>query len=163
MPKQCSLRLWPAVAANPTSQNLSNYDRVLDVALAQFAEARTVHVIRPDMKAFEDAIWVSPTAYGFTNLTDNAEDLSGCDPSRCYHWDSFHVTTAANRLWAEFIYREISPPLVAALRSATVSGLLELQWCGGSRPFRVQHCDDLVSALWQSGDLTFQTNTVVAP
>jgi hypothetical protein len=163
VPKMPGLRLWPAVAAIVSSQTLSNYDRLLDGALSDLAQSHALQFYRPDMKAFEEAIWAAPAAYGFTNLTGNAYGCNRCDPNRYYKWDDFHVTTAANKLSSEFMYGAIVPPLLTTLRMEGTGGLLELQWQGGSPPFQLQHREDLVNGLWQSEELTFQTNAAMAP
>jgi hypothetical protein len=47
---------------------------------------------------------------------------------------------------------------VIALPTGDASGVLELQWQGGSPPFRVQRCADLTTGAWQSDELSFATN-----
>ena len=56
------------------------------------------------------------------------------------------------------MYRLMTPPLVIALPTGAASGVVELQWQGGSPPFRVQRCKDLVTGAWQSDELSFATN-----
>ncbi len=107
-------------------------------------------------------IWANPTAYGFTNLTNAANASVGCDPNQYLWWDGQHSTTAGHRLTAQETYRCLTPPLVIALQTGGASGVLELQWQGGSPPFRVQRCADLAAGSWQSDELTFATNATTA-
>ena len=81
-------------------------------------------------------MWADPTAYGFTNLTSAANACVGCDPNQYFWWDAAHFTAAAHRLIASEMYRCLTPPLVIALPTGGASGVLELQWQGGSPPFR---------------------------
>ena len=60
-------------------------------------------------------------------------------------------------------YQVLTPPLVMALPCHDASGLLDLQWQGGSPPFRPHHCDDLVNRAWQAEALTFSTNVTMTP
>jgi len=48
--------------------------------------------------------------------------------------------------------------MVIAQQTGGASGVLELQWQGGSPPFRVQRCADLATTSWQSDELNFATN-----
>jgi hypothetical protein len=163
VPKQCGLSLWPAVQQMPSSRNLSAYDRLLDDALIEFASARGVQVIRPDMESFEQLIAVAPGVYGFTNLTANAKSIA-CDANKCYHWDGFHVTTVANRLWSQFMYEAMVPPMVLALRSqgtGPFGGDGELTWSGGSPPFRLELSYDLANGLWWETEINDGTNTII--
>ena len=56
------------------------------------------------------------------------------------------------------MYRCLTPPLVIALQTGGASGVTELQWQGGSPPFRLQRCADLATGAWQSDELNFATN-----
>ncbi|MEK7677778.1 MAG: formylglycine-generating enzyme family protein [Verrucomicrobiota bacterium] len=48
--------------------------------------------------------------------------------------------------------------VVLAQQTGVASGGLELQWHGGSPPFRLQRCADLATGSWQSDELNFATN-----
>ena len=104
----------------------------------------------------------NPTAYGFTNLTHATNACVGCDPNQYFWWDSAHFSTAAHRLIGSEMYRFLTPPLAIALPTGGASGVLELQWQGGSPPFRLQRCADLATGSWQSGELSFATNATTA-
>jgi len=103
-------------------------------------------------------LWANPTAYGFTNLTETANGCVGCDPSRYFWWDDAHPTAPAHRSIGSEMYRCLTPPLVIALPAGGASGVVELEWQGGSPPFRVQRCADLATGAWQSDELNFATN-----
>jgi len=61
-------------------------------------------------------------------------------------------------LIAQETYRCLTPPLVIAQQTGGASGVLDLQWQGGSPPFRLQRCVDLATGSWQSDELIFATN-----
>ncbi|MHC1769463.1 MAG: hypothetical protein AB9869_35130 [Verrucomicrobiia bacterium] len=81
-----------------------------------------------------------------------------CDPNQYFWWNVGHFSAAAHRWISQEMYRCLTPPLVIALQTGGPSGVLELQWQGGSPPFRVQLCADLATGAWQSDELTFATN-----
>ena len=56
------------------------------------------------------------------------------------------------------ISNRLTPPWVIALPAGGASGVLELQWQGGSAPFRVQCCAELAAGAWQSDELSIATN-----
>ena len=115
-------------------------------------------IFRWDMHDLSLRIWGDPTAYGFTNLTDAANACVGCDPNQYFWWDGAHFSAAAHRFIGSEMYRFLTPPLVIAPPTGGASGVVELQWQGGSPPFRLQRCDDLATGSWQSGELNFATN-----
>lgn len=170
VPTMPSPRLWPMVASLLPSQTFSNYDRLLNGALTDFAQSRQVTVYRPDMAALEEAIWADPAAYGFTNLTSLANSCSRCDRSKYYTWDGFHPTTAANKVWSQVLYGALVPPLIISEIQCTSDSNYDycpsfiIRWRGGSSPFQLQLCDDLTSGLWISDFWwkTFQTDMRVA-
>ncbi len=121
-------------------------------------------VFRPDWSNTVVRVVANPLAYGFTNVAGAANACTQCDPNLYVFWDGLHPTTAGHRWLAGEAYRQLTPPLVMALPAAVpADGSLELQWQGGSPPFRVQHSDDLASGIWQSEALTFGTNAVLVP
>lgn len=72
-------------------------------------------------------------------------------------------TTVFQQWIAQMTYPYLTPQLVVALPTPNVSSLVDLHWQGDSPLFRGQHCEDLCGSLWQSEEVTFQTNTTVAP
>jgi hypothetical protein len=63
-------------------------------------------------------------------------------------------------LIAQEMYRCPTPPWVIAQQTGGAIGVLDLQWQGGSPPFRVQHCADLATGAWQSDELDFATSAM---
>lgn len=115
-------------------------------------------IFRFDFHDLSLRLWANPTAYGFTNLTNAANACVGCDPNQYLWWDGIHATSAGHRLIAQEAYRCLTPPLVIALATGDASGLLDLQWQGGSPPFQLQRCADPATGAWQSDELTFAIN-----
>ena len=101
-----------------------------------------VTVFRFDYSQLCSNLLADPAAYGFTNVTSAA--MNHCppgDPNKFLWWDGIHPTTALHHVMSDEIYRCLTPPLVIALPTGGASGVVELQWQGGSPPFRVQRCD----------------------
>jgi hypothetical protein len=115
-------------------------------------------LFRFDLHDLAVRLWANPTAYGFTNLTHAANACVGCDPNQYFWWDDAHFSAAAHRWISQEMYRCLTPSLVIALQTGGASGVLGLQWQGGSPPFRVQRCADLATGSWQSDALSFATN-----
>jgi hypothetical protein len=127
------------------------YDALLDVGLDLLKAEYALTVFRPDIFAFLKRILDNPTTYGFS------------DPPGADFWcDGFHMSFAVQRLVSQECYRSLTPPLWVTLQPQGASDLLALQWQGGSAPFRVQHCDDLTAGVWQSEEVTFESNATVA-
>jgi hypothetical protein len=127
------------------------YDALLDQGLEALQAQYAVTLFRPDMFAWMTAILENPALYGFR-----------VPPDADVWCDGLHFTSAVHRLASQFMCNVIDPPLVATLRSETTGGMVHLYWQGGSPPFRVQHCEDPASGLWQSDELTFQTNATTS-
>jgi phospholipase/lecithinase/hemolysin len=115
-------------------------------------------IFRFNMYDLVVGLWANPAAYGFTNLTGAANGCVGCDRSQYFWWDDVHASAAGHRFMGTEMYRCLTPPLVIALQTGVPSGLVELQWQGGSPPFRLQRCEDLATGSWRSDELTFATN-----
>lgn len=116
-------------------------------------------VFRFDYSQLGSNVLANSTAYGFTNVTDAARKYCPPgDPNRFLWWDGVHPTTAHHHLISDETYRCLTPPLVIARPTGGASGVLELQWQGGSPPFRLQRCADLATGSWQSDKLDFATN-----
>jgi outer membrane lipase/esterase len=131
----------------------------MDQAIQQIQAAYGLTVYRFDYWGLCTNILANPTAYGFTNVSSAA--MYFCppgDPDKFMWWDGLHPTTAFHHLTSDEIYRYLTPPLVIAPPISGVSGDMELQWQGGSPPFRLQHCENLAEGVWQSDELTFATN-----
>jgi hypothetical protein len=116
-------------------------------------------VFRFDYYGLGTNITANPTAYGFNNVTSAARDYCPPgDPNKFLWWDGIHPTTAFHHVMSEETYRCLTPPLIIAQPTGDASGVLDLQWQGGSPPFRLQRCVDLATGSWQSDELNFATN-----
>ena len=131
----------------------------MDREIQQIQADYGLTIFRFDYSGLGTNILANPTAYGFTNVSSAARDYCPPgDPSKFLWWDGIHPTTAFHRVTSDETYRCLTPPLVIALPTRGASGVVELQWQGGSPPFRLQRCDDLATSSWQSGELNFATN-----
>lgn len=118
-----------------------------------------VTVFRFDYSQLCSNLLADPAAYGFTNVTSAA--MNHCppgDPSEFLWWDGIHPTTALHHVMSDETYRCLTPPLIIAQPTGGASGVLDLQWQGGSPPFQLQRCADLASGSWRSDELSFATH-----
>ena len=76
----------------------------------------------------------------FASVTNGADARVNCDPNQYFWWNVSHFSAAAHRWISQEMYCCLTPPLVIALQTGGPSGVLKLQWQGGSPPFRVQRC-----------------------
>jgi hypothetical protein len=141
----------------------TNFNARMDQEISRLETDFGLTVFHLDLYDLSERVWANPAAYGFTNLTEAANACGACDPNQYFWWDDAHFTTVAHRLVAQETYRCLTPALVIVLKSGGLNALLDCQWQGGSPPFRLQRCEDLLSGLWQSETLTFQTNAALAP
>ena len=128
-------------------------DREVQKLQAEFG----LTVFRWDMHDLSLRVWADPAAYGFSNITSAANACVGCDPNQYFFWDIWHPSAAAHRFISSEMYRCLTPPLVIAQQTGGASGVLDLQWQGGSPPFRLQRCVDLATGSWQSDEPTLAT------
>jgi hypothetical protein len=157
------LRMWSpdvapgVVAAFPhfTVELETEYEARLDESLEILKTEYPLTIIRPDLFTFFNAVWETPTAYGFHLPFDPPYTEAYCD--------GLHLTPAAQLLVNQECYRSITPPVSATLKSGSTTGLLDLEWQGGSPPFRIQRCADFTSGVWQSDEITFLTKATFAP
>ena len=79
-----------------------------------------VNLIHIDIDSLFDNVIADPTAYGFTNVTDNLSGINildpmplppaiddSRDPNKYLFWDSIHPTTAGHELIADFFIDEL--------------------------------------------------------
>lgn len=150
---------------SPYARSL-DYDDInarMDREIQKLQADYEVTVFRFDYSAFASQLAENPAAYGFTNATSAAKTLCPPgDPRKFLWWDGGHPTTAHHRLISEAIYDCLTPPLVLESLVPVPGGMVELQWRGGSPPFRLQSCEDLAVGNWQSAETTFATNARIA-
>jgi hypothetical protein len=133
------------------------FDAQLDQGLEELKADFPITIYRPDMFAFFIQLHEDPAAYGFRSPVDGSPFL-GTD-FRC---DDRHFTTAAGRVFAEEFNRWLTPPLRIDSAALSPNGGLQINWSGGSPPFRLEHAADLWSGQWQSvGELTFESSATV--
>ena len=124
-------------------------DREIQRIQAEFG----LTVFRFDYWGFCTDLLANGTRYGFTNVTLAARN--NCppgDPSRFLWWDGIHPTTAGHRAAAEAIYHCLTPPLAIADPVWNGDGTWTFRWEGGSDPFRLQICQEVVSGDWGAVD-----------
>lgn len=88
-----------------------------------------------DMYALFTSLMNDPTAYGFTNTTDNAAGLP-VDPDQYFFWQAGHFTTAGHAVVANEIYRVVQRVFSGAGRtgnSGSGSGAGKLNFTGAGR------------------------------
>jgi thermolabile hemolysin len=160
LPTVMPLYMNPYLSGNSYARSIDYQDlnARMDLEIQKLKADFGLTIFRFDFYDLCLRTWANPTAYGFTNLTNAANACVPCDPNQYLWWDGIHATTAGHRLIAQETYRCLTPPLVIALPTGGASGVAELQWQGGSPPFRVQRCADLATGAWQSDELNFATN-----
>lgn len=161
MPRYFPTELVPFLVADyphVTNEVAQAFDAQLDQGLAELEAEFPITVYRPDMFAFFIQLYENPAAYGFRAPVDGSQ-LLGAD----FHCDApGHFTTAAGRVFAEEFYRWLTPSLRIDSAALMPDGGLEINWSGGSPPFRLERAADLSSGQWQSvGELTFQPSATV--
>ncbi|MCL4178085.1 MAG: immunoglobulin domain-containing protein [Verrucomicrobia bacterium] len=130
----------------------------MDSEMQRLQAEFSLTLFRFDLQDLAVRLWANPTAYGFNNLTNAANACVDCDRTQYFWWDDAHLSAAAHRFIGGEMYRCLTPRLVIALPTGAASGVLDLQWQGGSPPFRLQRCVDLATGSWQSDELSFATN-----
>jgi phospholipase/lecithinase/hemolysin len=160
LPTLVPLYLNPGLdSAYARSLDYTDINARMDQEIQKIEAEYGVTVFRFDYAQLCSNLLADPQAYGFTNVTSAAQNYCPPgDPNKFLWWDGIHPTTAFHRVTSDEIYRCLTPPLVIALPTGSASGFVELQWQGGSPPFRVQRCTDLATGAWQSGELNFATN-----
>jgi phospholipase/lecithinase/hemolysin len=84
----------------------------LEVELSRFAVLNGINIDLVDINAIFVPLVYQPGRFGFTNSADFAYDplkdtLLAPHPDNYVFWDSFHSTTKAHQIAAEFIFKAI--------------------------------------------------------
>ena len=114
------------------------YDQQQASEIAQLRNQYTsqgVIIASVDMYALFTNFMNNPSAYGFTNVTDNAADQP-VDPDRYFFWQGGHFTTAGHIVVANEIYRVVQRVFSGAGRTGNGNsgpGNRKLDFGGGGR------------------------------
>jgi phospholipase/lecithinase/hemolysin len=114
---------FPGIAA--TINGLAaQYDELLAAAQAGLESSLGIDIIPFDAAAVFDAVLADPTAYGFTNLTDQAKNggngVPGTvapNPGQYLFWDEVHPSAAMHRLLGDEATAVVLAALVPERRS----------------------------------------------
>jgi len=142
-----SLEWFPLVR----SENVLEYDTLLDQELEAIKARHEVAFYRPDLFQFLTAVWNNPSAYGFRQPL-----------STDFSCDRLHFNSPVHRLNAQQMYRALTPQLRIDSAVRTPGGGVVLNWSGGSPPFRIERTTDLLSGDWEPvGEPAFPSSATI--
>jgi phospholipase/lecithinase/hemolysin len=140
VPNMSDLGAMPEFRGTPEAAGLTaltlGFNAVLAGALASLDLALSAEVMQFDTYGFLQNIRGNPTAYGFSNVTDQCilnlgNPANPCDPSTWLFWDGAHPTTAVHRLLGAQFAAAVPEPASLLLFGL---GVLALGWSRRRRP-----------------------------
>ncbi|MBO0350723.1 SGNH/GDSL hydrolase family protein [Phormidium pseudopriestleyi FRX01] len=80
------------------SQLTNVHNTALATAIANLDQNPNINIILVDVNGLLNDAIANPSQYGFTNVTDPAQQSPGSDPNTFLFWDDVHPTTTSHQL-----------------------------------------------------------------